>query len=230
MHDDIHSLVGAYVLDAVDDQERVAFERHLAGCAACAADVAEFRATAAHLADGAWSAPPRGLRTAVLEQVARTRQDGPPVRAQAARATPRWRTVAAAAAAAVVLAAGASVVTYQMSASPSSVELVLSAPDATVRQAALPGGGTVTLVSSAGRDEGVVYVTAAPAIDATRAYELWLTDGATARPAGTLAAGANAGQTVVRGVRGQAALALTEERAGGVATPQGTMLAQIPLT
>ena len=32
---DIHALVGAYAVDALDDVERAAFERHLAECAAC---------------------------------------------------------------------------------------------------------------------------------------------------------------------------------------------------
>lgn len=46
---DIHTLVGAYVLDAVDDTERTAFEAHLPACPACRAAVREFRATAALL-------------------------------------------------------------------------------------------------------------------------------------------------------------------------------------
>ena len=33
---DIHTLSGAYALDAVDDIERVAFARHLTECPACA--------------------------------------------------------------------------------------------------------------------------------------------------------------------------------------------------
>lgn len=32
---DIHSLLGAYALDAVDADEREVFERHLATCDAC---------------------------------------------------------------------------------------------------------------------------------------------------------------------------------------------------
>ena len=37
---DIHALCGAYAVDAVDDLERAAFDRHLADCEACAAEVA----------------------------------------------------------------------------------------------------------------------------------------------------------------------------------------------
>ena len=38
---DIHALSGAYAVDALDDLERAAFERHLADCADCRAEVAE---------------------------------------------------------------------------------------------------------------------------------------------------------------------------------------------
>ena len=47
---DIHALVGAYALDAVDDLERVAFERHLQACESCRAEVDELRETAGSLA------------------------------------------------------------------------------------------------------------------------------------------------------------------------------------
>ena len=39
---DPHLLTGAYALDALDDVERAGVERHLRGCAECAAEVAEF--------------------------------------------------------------------------------------------------------------------------------------------------------------------------------------------
>lgn len=38
-----HDQVGAYVLDALSDEERLAFERHLAGCEACRAEVADLQ-------------------------------------------------------------------------------------------------------------------------------------------------------------------------------------------
>ena len=39
MSDDIHALSGAYAVDALDDVERARFERHLANCEACRAEV-----------------------------------------------------------------------------------------------------------------------------------------------------------------------------------------------
>ena len=56
MNDDIHGLVGAYAVDAVDDDERVRFEPHLAECAECRAEVASLRGAAAS-ARGRWPTP-----------------------------------------------------------------------------------------------------------------------------------------------------------------------------
>ncbi|MGH3714785.1 MAG: zf-HC2 domain-containing protein, partial [Micromonosporaceae bacterium] len=56
MSADVHTLIGGYVLDAVDDVERAAVERHLLTCQECAADVAELREVAARLGEAA-SAP-----------------------------------------------------------------------------------------------------------------------------------------------------------------------------
>src|SRR5918994_3528031 len=66
----IHELSAAYALDALDADERRAFEEHLGECERCRADVAEFWGAAALLAYGApAAAPPAGLRDRLLEQV-----------------------------------------------------------------------------------------------------------------------------------------------------------------
>ena len=59
----------AYALGALDEDERVAFEKHLAGCAECRDEVREYRETAARLAAGSPGVtPPPGLRARVLDQ------------------------------------------------------------------------------------------------------------------------------------------------------------------
>ena len=45
-----HTLAGAYALDAIDGPDRARFERHLARCLACAAELRELREAAARLA------------------------------------------------------------------------------------------------------------------------------------------------------------------------------------
>ena len=49
MSADIHGLVGAYAVDAIDEQERSAFELHLAECPECQAEVASLQQAATQL-------------------------------------------------------------------------------------------------------------------------------------------------------------------------------------
>ncbi|HZI38712.1 MAG TPA: anti-sigma factor [Acidimicrobiia bacterium] len=56
-HHDIQELLGAFALDAVDDDERDVIEAHLAGCPRCRAEVAGHRETAALLAHSGERAP-----------------------------------------------------------------------------------------------------------------------------------------------------------------------------
>jgi anti-sigma factor RsiW len=72
---DIHALAGAYALDAVDDLERAAFDRHLRSCESCALEVAELTETVAWLTHSVAEPAPAGLRAAVLAEVARTPQE-----------------------------------------------------------------------------------------------------------------------------------------------------------
>ncbi|XVS62239.1 anti-sigma factor [Actinosynnema sp. CA-299493] len=71
---DAHTLIGAYVLDAVSDAERRAFEEHVAGCPTCAQETAELFETTALLAGAAAVEPPGHLRDRVLSAIADTRQ------------------------------------------------------------------------------------------------------------------------------------------------------------
>ena len=63
---DIHDLLGAYCTDALDADERAAFEQHLATCAECRDEAADFREVLAALADAHPVHPPRSLEDAVL--------------------------------------------------------------------------------------------------------------------------------------------------------------------
>jgi len=73
MSDDIHALSGAYAVDALDDSERAQFEQHLAGCAACQAEVASLAAAATTLSSLSDTAPPPGLRAKVLQGITTVR-------------------------------------------------------------------------------------------------------------------------------------------------------------
>jgi anti-sigma-K factor RskA len=79
MRDDLHVLSGSYVLDALSEQERDSFERHLQHCALCGDEVRGLRETAARLGLAKNLDPPPQLRARVLAAAYRTRQLPPPV-------------------------------------------------------------------------------------------------------------------------------------------------------
>ena len=239
MQADIHSLVGAYVLDAVDDLERVAFERHLVDCAACRVEADELRETATRLADSAWSVPPPRLRTDVLTAIGRTRQlpPGEPSRRERdpRAAVSRWRRLTVGAAAAAVLAAGAGAASWavqeqrvrdetalaaaaqQRQARPPEI---LTAPALVVRTSPMIGGGRVTVAYSKSQDSSVVSVRADASPGANRAFQLWTIRG-TGAPAsqGVLDPGAQSGVEIVPGLPDNDVFAVSLEPAGGSLAP-----------
>ena len=81
MSEDIHTLSGAYAVDALDDVERARFERHLAGCTACQAEVESLVAAASELSVLTEVSPPASLRAKVLAEIATVRPL-PPLAAQ----------------------------------------------------------------------------------------------------------------------------------------------------
>ncbi|MFW7414065.1 anti-sigma factor domain-containing protein [Demequina sp. SO4-18] len=71
---DLHSLVGAYALDALETPDRDLVERHLDDCAECRDELASFTAVATAIADAHATAPPTALRSRVMDQVGSTAQ------------------------------------------------------------------------------------------------------------------------------------------------------------
>jgi anti-sigma-K factor RskA len=242
---DIHTLGAAYVLDAVDDLERAAFDRHVAECETCAIEVAEFRETVTRLAEGAWSVPPPRMRAEVLARVAATPQLSPLGRRRGAiSAVSRWRRVAAACAVVGVLGVGAAATTYAVQEQrladqrvaaaadqlrAGRIQAVLAAPDASLRTGTLTGGGRVSVVVSDSADAAVVVLAEAPSPGPQRAYQLWTVRGQTAISVGLLAPGQSQATELVDGVRGRDAFAVSLEPAGGSPAPTTTPLVGIPL-
>lgn len=198
MNNDFHHLSGAYALDALDDDERVAFEAHLAECPSCADEVASFITTVGQLADAAAVAPPPALRASLLAEVAETRQVSPIVPERVVdlaerrrRRAPRPRLLAAVAAAVVVLVgiAGAARLTAT-----DPVEAVLGADDAVTVSldtvAADPAGlgldaASLEVVWSPALGRAVIVGDGLVDPGDAMAYELWyLADDGSVAPAG----------------------------------------------
>ncbi|WP_428934287.1 anti-sigma factor [Streptomyces sp. ACT015] len=73
--DDRHSLAAPYALDALEPAERVRFEKHLAGCPVCVAEVRALSEDAVRLAWSTAARPPAELRDRVLAAVRATPQE-----------------------------------------------------------------------------------------------------------------------------------------------------------
>jgi len=244
---DLHALVGAYALDALDGAERDRFERHLRGCRACESEVRGFAATAAALAMAAAAEPPSGLKQRVLAAAAVTRQSPPTVAKAAARRRPHtsaprraWlpRLALSAAAAGLVAAAALGGVTvwtqHQLTtaqAENQAIAAVLAAPDAQIASARTSAGGIATVVAS--HSAGSIVFTSAglQALPPSKVYELWFL-GKTARPAGLLPP-ARAGRTAPVLAAGLAVgdkVGVTVEPAGGSSSPTTTPIVVLTLS
>ncbi|WP_305785708.1 anti-sigma factor [Symbioplanes lichenis] len=246
---DIHSLVGAYALDALDDLERAAFERHLRDCSDCRSDADEFRKTASRLADGAWSVPPPRLRDSVLAQISNTRQLAPsspdPVPARIGRIDQprRVRLITAAAAVVAAMAAGTAVYAVQdrrvrqeqsiaeaAQDSEARIRAILAAPDLTLREQPLTSGGRVTVAVSRLRNAGVIMLAADDAPARGRIYQLWTIRSETPTSAKALTEGESTAVQIVEGLPGASAVGVTVEPAPGSTTPTTPLDALVTLT
>ncbi|WP_229070945.1 anti-sigma factor domain-containing protein [Actinoplanes sp. DH11] len=244
MSADIHALVGAYALDALDELERTAFERHLRDCEPCRLEADDLGETAARLADGAWSVPPPRLRENVLAAVATTRQAPVAVRsARSVRPARRLRLVAAAAVVVALAGAGAAAITVQEQRvrraeavaeaardTESRIRAILTAPDVVLRDEPLTSGGRVTVASSRLSGAGVIMLAADGAPAADRVYQLWTIRAGAPRSEGPLATGQSTVTRVVEGLPGASAVGVTVEPAPGSATPTTPLDALVTIT
>jgi anti-sigma-K factor RskA len=237
MRPDIHTLTGAYAVDALPEDERDHFEAHLEECDACAQEVAELQATAARLGGMVAETPPSDLRSRVLAEIDETRQVGPTPRAPvhdelaARRERPRWQTSVLAPAAAVVaiLAIGLSVLVANLSDRIDELETanaqvveVLSAPDAETITVEAEDGAFARVVVAASRGEAVFVADGMPSLSAEETYELWLIGDEGAVPAGLFDVDeqGRATQLLTGDLQQAAAIGVTVEPAGG--SPQPT--------
>ena len=185
MNSEIHALSGAYAVDALDDIERAQFERHLAECAECRAEVDSLREAAGLLVETTAAEPPAALRERLLAEVATVRPlppVTPPTPLHDRRSTRRRWVAPLVAAAAVVAALGAGGVVWhpwtdETSQAPqlSAADRVRNAPDA-VSVTRKVDGGEATIVASKSLNQFVVSTQDLPALPAGKVYEMWLDD------------------------------------------------------
>lgn len=203
MNVDVHTLSGAYALDALSVEERETFREHLAACQACRDEVRELRDAAVQMGSAQWSVPPPALRTSILEAAARTPQQ-PPVASVGGNGGSdgsggsggsdggegwsgrgrgrgpqrrRWPALLGAAAAAVTLVAGGVAVVSSLDDDSGDLTAapsrVFEADD--VRRATVEtgNGGSLTVGISESRNEMAVDARGLPELDRQHVYQLW---------------------------------------------------------
>ena len=219
MSGDIHALSGAYAVDALDDQERDAFERHLAGCSACQAEVDSLREAAVSLADTVSMIPPAHVRDAVLDNIAKVRPLPPVVPIGQRRSRSVWLSGSLIAAAAVALL----VVVIQPHSTPSgnltAADQIVRAEDAVSVSQHLANGATVVWYRSADLNGAAVKITDLPTAATGKTYELWLQSrNGVMHPAGLIHGGTQL-VALTGAARSSIGAGLTVEPAGGSTTP-----------
>ena len=182
LNPDLHTLTGAYALNALTPSESLRFEDHLADCDSCVQEVRGFTETSALLAAATAEAPPARLRSRVVEEVSRTRQLAPaPERLPEPRrrGLPWALGLALAACLAVIIALGAVVIDQrdrvgQLRANEQRIAAVLASPDAVTTSAEPMAGVSVTVVHS--QTLGDLVFSAHGLEDLNdQDYQLWLT-------------------------------------------------------
>lgn len=196
----IHSLSGAYAVDALDTVERQAFEAHLDRCAECRAEVRSLREAAAQLALPDAVAPPPSLRDAVLAGAAAVRplppetqrheptgEGAPSTSTNVVPMRHRFRDLGrrsrlglvAAAAAVITVGAGVAIQPWQSNDSSTSVVAaseILQADDAEAVSLKFPDGSQATATRSVSEGRAVLQTVDMPEPPSDRAFQVWLMD------------------------------------------------------
>jgi anti-sigma-K factor RskA len=225
--DDMHDLVGAYAVDALDDQEREAYEAHLADCDQCIAELARLRESATVLATSASVVPPPELKERVMAEIRGVPASVVPIERRRRRWT-GWAPLAVAALVALVLGVVAVVQTVARN--------ELSGPAGVVAAAEAAADDPGSLVADFETDDGVVGQVVLTAdgegfmipsnltpLDAERTYQLWVvTPDEQVISAGVLGSDPAPSRFTWSGE--VAGFALSREVAGGAASPGGDVV------
>ncbi len=227
---DIHALTGAYALDAVSDDERTEFERHLAECESCAQEVAELRETATRLAFAATEEPPAALKTRVLGQIGTVRQLPPettvvPLRRRGRRPLAQRLTTMAAAVLLVVAAAlGVLVVRQNQQLDDTRTQAaemseILRAGDAQVLTLDGGEGGQMTVAMSRSLDRMLLLGDELPDPPSGHDFQVWSGHDGTMVSAGLLTPDHGEALLAVDGFGDADQIAVTVEPDGGSDQP-----------
>ncbi|NMO01960.1 anti-sigma factor [Gordonia sp. TBRC 11910] len=229
-------LAEVFALDALDDDERRDVVAALASAPPAVrrrfeSVVAEVRQTLAEHSTVDAVEPPAHVHDALMDQVSPS--DGTDeVRSIATRRRRLWLAVAAAAAAVIVAVVGVGVATqFRQPPAPSAADQLLTAADLQSSSAAVPGGGSMTVLYSRKVDAGVVILNGVAAPASATAYQMWqVPDAGRPRSLGVMGAADIGPSTRVplQHVDGTSSIAVSVEPPGGSSAPT-RIVVSVPL-
>jgi len=206
-HTGHHDDVGAYLLGALNDSERKAFERHLRDCDECQEELERLRPAAEALPGSVKQLePPPGLKKRLMAE------------AEPPRRAPNRSLLAAAAALVIALA-----VAFGVSQLGGEDTRTVTA---TVADAMPRAGGRLDIDG----DRATLRLHDMPDLGGTRVYQVWLQHGDRMVPARTFEVGRSGIGTVrLPDVRRTDGVYVTREDRGGARVPSEDPIVSVPL-
>lgn len=234
MEHGIHELTAGYALDALDPEERRAYEEHLAGCERCREELSGFWEVTASLALATTGPEPSSaLRERIVAGARAEPQNVVPIQRRPVFAPVRIVGAVAAVAAVVAIALGAWAVSLHGRLGDANGRLaaerttlsVVSDPNA--RPLSLAKGDGRLIVAPGGR--AVMVVEGLAPAPPGKTYEVWVITGTAPKRAGLFHGGSRSVVAVDGTVGKDAVVAVTLERSGGVDSPTTTpIVASVP--
>jgi anti-sigma factor RsiW len=219
--------VGAYLLGALSDSERAAFEGHLVDCAECRTEVERLRPAADLLPRSVEQVePPPSLKTSLMEVVEREARDtaGESAAAPARRRTPlrerlrlpSLRPALTVGGLALVLGLAAGFGVAQLGGEDGARTIA-----ATVDESRLPMASGSLQVEGDGENGAILRVNGMSELDDAHVYQAWVQRDGTVVPQPTFEVGTDGGGAVAvtDDLRGAQAVLVTREPRGGSRAP-----------
>jgi hypothetical protein len=238
-HTSYREEIGAYLLGALTDLERQAFEQHLVRCAECLAEIEELRPAADALPRSVEQVePPPSLKTSLMEIVEREAREAaagegeqwsapptrprPPLRERLR--VPALRPAFVMAALVVGLVAGFGVA--QLGGDDGGRTVV-----ATVDQSRIPQGSGDLRVEGEGDDGAILRVSGMPELGGEQVYQAWVQRGGMIIPQPTFEVGPDGSGAVAvpEDLSDAAAVLVTREQRGGASAPSEEPILSVPL-
>jgi hypothetical protein len=233
-HNGYRDEIGAYLLGALTDLERQAFERHVARCAECRDELERLRPAADALPRSVEQVePPPGLKSSLMEVVHREARERPGALA-ARRRRPRRMRLPSLAGIRPVLVAGALAV--GVVAGFGVAQLTGGGEDprtvaATVDEGRLPDASASLRIQGDGAGGAILRVHGMPPAGTDRVYQAWVQRDGAVVPQPTFEVGDDGGGAVAvpDDLSGAQAILVTREQRGGARAPSERPLIRVPL-